>query len=130
MSRQERPLSCPRIKYRGEKLFRAGLKNQETSSTLLFMSIDLPKTGIHDVVVLFKSPTDELEVIKPYKTSIGPHPVQLYTLDFAAPQSGNLSFAFEVYIGSPETEYFPSPAYCYSVKRFDGFQMTQRKESK
>ncbi len=74
------------IKSCGEKLFRAGLKNQETSSTLLFMSIDRPTIGIHDVVVLFKSPTEELEVIKPYKTSIRPHPVQLYTLDFAAPQ--------------------------------------------
>jgi len=109
------------IEYRGQKLFRAGRKNQETSSTLLFMTFDLAKIGIHDVVVLFKSSADQSEAIQPYKTSIGPHPVTLYPLDFAAPQLGNLSFAFEVYIGSPEIEHFnyTSLSYYYSVHRFD-----------
>ncbi len=98
------------IKFRGEKLFRAGLKNQEASSTLLFMTFDLAKIGIHDIIVLYKSLAGESEVMEPIETSIGRHPIQLYTLDFAAPQSGNPRYTFEVYIGSPELKFRPSIA--------------------
>ena len=34
------------VKFRGEKFFRAGLKNQGTSSTLFFMTSDISKVGI------------------------------------------------------------------------------------
>ena len=107
-----------RIKFRGKKLFQARLINKEASSTLLFWTFDLSEIGIHDVVVLYKSPNNESEVMQRIGDANGCS-TQLYTLDFAAPQSGNLSFYFEVYIGSREIEYFPSLAYSYSVQRFD-----------
>ena len=110
------------IKYRGEKLFRAGLKNQATSSTLLFMTFDLAKVGIHEVVILYKSPTNERLLMAPItekSTAVRPHPVQLYSVQLAAPQSGNPSFAFEVYISIPELKYIPSLAYYFSVQPID-----------
>ena len=98
------------IKYRGEQLFRAGLKNQQTSSTLLFMTFDLFKIGIHDVIVLYKSPTNERKIMVQMteeSSFLDPRPVQLYTLQLANIQAGNLSYAFEVYIGNSELYHYP-----------------------
>ncbi len=104
------------IKYRGEKLFRAGLKNQQTSSTLLFMTFDLFKIGIHDVIVLYKSPTNERKIMVQMteeSSFLDPRPVQLYTLQLDNIQAGNLSYAFEVYIGNSELYHYP-------LSRYDG----------
>ena len=43
------------IKFRGEPLFRAGLKNLKSSSTLLFMTFDAAKIGINAINVYFTS---------------------------------------------------------------------------
>jgi len=104
------------IKFRGEELFRAGLKNQQNSSTLLFMTFDLAKIGVHDVMVLFKLLTNERRMMIPMteeSTPLDPRPVQLYTLQLSNFQAGNLRFAFEVYIGNSELYHYP-------LLRFDG----------
>ena len=97
------------IKYHGEKLFRAGLKNQQTSSTLLFMTFDLFKIGIHDVIVLYKSPTNERKIMVQMTEEsnfLDPRPVQLYFLQLANIQAGNPCYAFEVYFGNSELYHY------------------------
>ncbi len=56
------------IKLREEKLFRAGLKNQDSSSTLLFMAFDVAKLGMQDAVVMFSSQNDRIKgIMAPFK---------------------------------------------------------------
>ncbi len=43
------------IKFRGEILFRVGVKNEESISTLLFMTFDASKVGIDEAVATIRS---------------------------------------------------------------------------
>ena len=103
------------VKFRGEKMFRAGLKNQVSSSTLLFMTFDVAKIGMHDVVVIFSSQNVH-KTMEPYKeegaANARPRRVQLYTTPFDFAVTGNYSFVFKVYMTTKEPNY-------YTFKRLD-----------
>lgn len=104
------------IKFRGEKVFRAGLKNQGTSSILYFMMIDISKVGIDEAAVLFRFHNKrEMIILHSHEDGVikRPRRLQLYTAPFRKKLSGDLSFHFEVLI---RTNITPN----YVIERLDG----------
>ena len=102
------------IKYRGEKLFRAGLKNEESSSSLLFMTFDVTKLGINKVSVVFTYNNGSHSMVlhsdeDPAKKL---NRIQLFLFPFANELVGDHCFTFEVFISNS--------ALNYPVQRFDG----------
>ncbi len=102
------------IKYRGEKLFRAGLKNEESSSSLLFMTFDVTKLGIHKVSVVFTYNNGSHNMVlhsdeDPAKKL---NRIQLFLFPFANQLVGDHHFTFEVFVSNS--------ALNYPVQRFDG----------
>lgn len=113
------------IKFRGEKLFRAGLKNQESSSTLLFMAFDIAKLGMHDAVVMFSSQNVcNRGIMIPFKYNEDaanrktPRRVLLFTSKLHLLAVGNHSFTFEIYVTSNDS-------YSYPCQRSDGLLAQQ-----
>ncbi len=114
---QKRPgtILSKMIKFQGEKLFRVGLKNETSSSTLLFITFDVSRIGMENVGVTF---TNHLLSSQNIWRTMGPHKmdsrrIQLHTsqLDFVV--AGNYSFTFQVYMYSREPDI-------YHVQRLDG----------
>ncbi len=87
------------IKFRGEKSFRIGLKNQAPVPTLLFLTTNLNKMGIRVVSVLFRSQTVEYETMT-LKTNNGDETgtIQLFTAPLAGIVTGNRNFIFQIFI--------------------------------
>jgi len=109
---QKRPgtILSKMIKFQGEKLFRVGLKNEISSSTLLFITFDVSRIGMDNVGVTFTSQNI-------WKT-MGSHKVdsrqiQLHTSQLHFVAAGNYSFTFQVYMYSKEPDNYP-------VVRLDG----------
>ena len=92
------------IDFRGQKLFRVGLKNQGTSSpTLLFLTTDLAKMGLKVDTVLFsttQSFEEEKMLLKTEKAEGEFGRVQLFTalVNGGTVITGNESYTFTVYI--------------------------------
>ena len=103
------------IEFRGEKLFRAGLKNQSaaslpytqaSSSTLLFMATDLAKMGLKVETVLYDDDIStypsgnnmkkmDLKIHDSFESSNGK--VQLFTSTLSSYAAGNkLCYKFRV----------------------------------
>ena len=112
------------IKFRGEKLFRAGLKNQESSSTLLFMAFVVNKLGMQDAVVMFSSQNVRIKgIMAPFKSKEDanrktPRRIQLFTSNLRFVAAGNYSFAFQIYVTSTDS-------YCYPCQRSDALLAQQ-----
>lgn len=94
-------------------MFRVGLKNEASSSTLLFITLDVSRIGMDNVGVTFSSQnSSSYKTMAPHK-EMGGRRIQLHTsqLDFVA--AGDYSFTFQVYMTSREPD-------CYSIQRVDG----------
>jgi len=98
------------IKFRGEKLFRAGLKNHRSSSTLLFMTFDAAKMGMCNIVVYFSSQsTDQVGLMDLHPTSDQRPPrVHLYTFPFSNVLEGDHWFTFELHIKNGSELNYPA----------------------
>ena len=112
------------IIFRGEKLFRVGLKNEESFSTLLFMTFGAAKMGIDEAVVSIRFPNGGRERMNRYDDEVDsaqrPRRVHLYTYKVAKVLVGSYCIRFELYISSD--------ALNYPVRRLDtlfGQQMWQ-----
>lgn len=91
------------IQFRGEKVFRAGIKKQETYSTLHFLIVDLAKLGLK-VESVFFSTSEDIAKYEKMAIQIGKEKEQLGKVQlYSAPLSSNfstadISFNFQVYI--------------------------------
>ena len=98
------------ITFQGQKLFRAGLRNEVISSTLLFMTFGLPKMGLDDYAYVFvtgprntcQAMSLEIEEDEPPQRA---RSVQLYTAKLETMMSGDLSFTFHVCIRAKVPNY-------------------------
>jgi hypothetical protein len=98
------------IWFRGEKIFRVGLKNHTKLPVLFFMAIDLGKIGmkVKDVMYEFHG----ISVIGPAKmTRMTKHDLgdegnlQLFTMAFPKKFVGNYTLMFRICIGGTDTGY-------------------------
>jgi len=111
------------IKFRGEILFRVGVKNEESISTLLFMTFDAAKMGIDEAVATIRSRNGpaRMHLYEEKEDSTQrSRRIQLYTYKFAGAIVGDICFNFELHIRSG--------ALNYPVRRLDspfGQQMWQ-----
>ncbi len=92
------------IEFRGEKLFRAGLKNQsqvhthtQESSTLLFMVTDLAKMGLRANNVLYSKHGRVMEKMDELGNE-AEDKVQIFTAQIGYIATGKESYKFHVYI--------------------------------
>jgi len=99
------------IKFHGEPLFRAGLKNLESSSTLLFMTFDTAKIGIGDIVVHFSDQNTCNSMDRHPISAHKPRRVHLHTFSFPDVLEGDHRFTFELYVNTIDLNY--------SVQRLD-----------
>ena len=76
------------IKFRGEILFRVGVKKEESTSTLLVMTFDASKMGIDKAVVAIRSKQNERKKLDLYEveglSAQSPCRVHLYTIKCGA----------------------------------------------
>lgn len=113
------------IKFRGEKLFRVGLKNKPRSSTLLFMTFNLRKMGFDIAGVTYSSSQDDDEengqtimTLQKESSSYKPCSIQLFTKQLSKMVStGAHSFSFQLQITSIIQDYH--------IQRLDGLMGQQ-----
>ena len=92
------------IIFRGEKLFRVGLKNEESFSTLLFMTFGAAKMGIDEAVVSIRFPNGGRERMNRYDDEVDsaqrPRRVHLYR-SFSLGVLAERKAASAVYLDTP-----------------------------
>ncbi len=97
------------ILFRGEKVFRVGLKNHTKSPILFFMAIDLGKIGmkVEDVKYGIQGSGSSPATMKEMtKKDIGDEgSLQLFTIDLAEKVSGNCTFSFRICINGSVPSY-------------------------
>jgi len=113
------------IKFRGEKLFRVGLKNKKWSSTLLFMTFNLRKMGLACAGVTYSSSQDDDDekgktmILQKGSSTYKPCSIQLYTkqLPEYVSTGTHISFSFQLQITSITQDY--------KIQRLDGLMGEQ-----
>jgi len=104
------------VEFRGEKVFRAGLKNQDAvsypnlsaSSTLIFMSTDLAKMGLRAETVFYSDNKERERVMEKITETKGNFngKVQLFTAQLDSSAIGmKESYEFKVYITGVVEEF-------------------------
>ena len=112
------------ISFRGEKVFRVGLKNHVTSPVLFFMAIDLKKIGMKIEGVTYgikdsgigpetmwqmvkENIGDDNQVSQRISLSMDPEDgsLQLFTVKLEKQVSGSSTFVFRICLGGSESGY-------------------------
>ncbi len=97
------------ILFRGEKVFRVGLKNHAISPVLFFMAIDLNKMGMKVRNVTYGiqgSGLGPAKMTRMTKENIGDEgSLQLFTIDLAEKVSGNYTIVFRICIIGADSSY-------------------------
>jgi hypothetical protein len=88
------------ILFRGEKIFRVGLKNHAELPILFLMAIDLSKIGLKVEDVMYRIPgsgTGIAPMVKMTKEDIGEEgSLQLFTIQLTEKVLGNCTFSFRI----------------------------------
>ncbi len=100
------------IKFRGEILFRVGVKNEESTSTILFITFNAAKMGIDNVAVAFRSKQNGRETFTKLDlyevegvSAQSPRRVHLYIDKLTGALVGNYCIRFELYVSSYALNY-------------------------
>ena len=111
---EPRTIASKMILFRGEKVFRVGLKNRhhyyaEESSFLFFMAVGLNKIGmkVKEVAYSIQVSDSSPETMKQMaKQDIGDKgSLQLFTIDLAEMVKGNRTFVFRICIEGSDSGY-------------------------
>jgi hypothetical protein len=93
---EHQTISSKMICFRGEKLFRVGLKNR-VEPTLIFMAINLNEIGMRVREVGFDAQNGEYRQSMTHNNVDG-HGLQLFTFDLNAMVVGNCTFTFSIWL--------------------------------
>lgn len=107
---EDKSYSSKLISFRGQKVFRVGLKNFNTKPTLFFMAFNLNKIGM--LVADVHNYTQGANILKRMTNETGYQDgsLQLFTSHLSKAVVGSCTFVFRIYIdGSAE------PFYCYRL---------------
>ncbi len=95
------------IEFRGEKLFRVGLKNRASSALLFFMTTNLNKMGLKVVDVSFNFQSVENKKMTPVNITkkLETGAIQLFTSPLTSCATGNCNFIFTIYVSGVVEDY-------------------------
>jgi hypothetical protein len=96
LEKEHKTISSRMICFRGEKVFRVGLKNRD-KPTLIFMAIDLNRIGMRVREVGFdKQNSDNRQ--KMTHNNVDGESLQLFTFDLTEMVVGNCTFVFSIWL--------------------------------